>query len=260
MSHQYKANNLRTMEATKRRKYNNHYLRQRLAFAPMVANTLGQCGPDLLQFLWILADHHAQLNMGLPTEMEASLSTQQESDYRKIRGLKYHENRLRILTCIFEGITTRIFGSTFNLTCSPAYHRWLDQTRQNWLPLLPTTDNEPPTPSSQSSPDPSLPQSPSPSCTGQEQPSPQESKDTATDEAVPTLVTSEEHTASVNFLLSLNARVVSHRRHRSESGDTQDLRPSQRRRTLAASETPTPTHPMLTHSLTESAPLPNQFL
>ena len=260
MSHQYKANNLRTMEATKRRKYNNHYLRQRLAFAPMVANTLGQCGPDLLQFLWILADHHAQLNMGLPTEMEASLSTQQESDYRKIRGLKYHENRLRILTCIFEGITTRIFGSTFNLTCSPAYHRWLDQTRQNWLPLLPTTDNAPPTPSSQSSPDPSLPQSPSPSCTGQEQPSPQESQDTATDEAVPTLVTSEEHTASVNFLLSLNARVVSHRRHRSESGDTQDLRPSQRRRTLAASETPTPTHPMPTHSLTESAPLPNQSL
>ena len=143
MSHQYKANNLRTMEATKRRKYNNHYLRQRLAFAPMVANTLGQCGPDLLQFLWILADHHAQLNMGLPTEMEASLSTQQESDYRKIRGLKYHENRLRILTCIFEGITTRIFGSTFNLTCSPAYHRWLDQTRQNWLPLLPTTEMTP---------------------------------------------------------------------------------------------------------------------
>jgi hypothetical protein len=67
-------------------------------------------------------------------------STQQENDYRRFRGLKYHENRLRLLTCVFEGVTTRIIGQTFNLTCSPDYHRWLENTRQNWLPLLPTFD------------------------------------------------------------------------------------------------------------------------
>ena len=37
-------------------------------------------------------------------------------------------------------MTTRIIGQTFNLTCSPDYHRWLETTRQNWLPLLPTFD------------------------------------------------------------------------------------------------------------------------
>ena len=32
----------------------------RLAFALMLTNSLGQCGPELLQFLWNLADHYAQ--------------------------------------------------------------------------------------------------------------------------------------------------------------------------------------------------------
>jgi hypothetical protein len=44
------------------------------------------------------------------------------------------------LFCVFEGVTTRIIGQTFNLTCSPDYKRWLENTRQNWLPLLPTFD------------------------------------------------------------------------------------------------------------------------
>ncbi len=67
--------------------------RQRLAFAPMVANTLGQFGPNLLQFLWNLADHHAQLTYGLSIDTAVHLSTEQEMDYRKLRGLKCHENR-----------------------------------------------------------------------------------------------------------------------------------------------------------------------
>ncbi len=41
MVHGLKPNNLRAMETTKRYEYAYHYLRQRLAFAPMVANTLG---------------------------------------------------------------------------------------------------------------------------------------------------------------------------------------------------------------------------
>ncbi len=39
-----------------------------------------------------------------------------------------------------QGVTTRVLGATFNLTCSPAYHRWLDHMRSNWLPVLPTAD------------------------------------------------------------------------------------------------------------------------
>ncbi len=106
------------MESTKRHKYSTHYQRQRLAFAPMVANTLGQFGPYLLQFLWNLADHHAQLTYGFSIDTAMHLATEQEMDYRKLRGLKYQENRLRLLTCLFEAVASRVFGATFNLTCS----------------------------------------------------------------------------------------------------------------------------------------------
>ncbi len=46
------------------------------------------------------------------------------------------------MTCVYEGVTTRIIGQTFNLTCSPEYHRWLETTSHNWSPLaiVPTFD------------------------------------------------------------------------------------------------------------------------
>ncbi len=50
-THHFKSNTIQTMESTKRHKYSTHYQRQRLAFAPMVADTLGQFGTDLLQLL-----------------------------------------------------------------------------------------------------------------------------------------------------------------------------------------------------------------
>ncbi len=93
-----------------------------------------------LVFLWNLANHHAQLTCGFNIETAVNISNEQAMDYRKIRGLKYHENRLRLLTFLYEGVTTRVLGATFNLTCSPAYHRWLDHMRSNRLPVLPTTD------------------------------------------------------------------------------------------------------------------------
>ena len=39
-------------------------------------------------------------------------STQQVANYRKLIGQKYDENCQRILICIFEGITTSIYGIT----------------------------------------------------------------------------------------------------------------------------------------------------
>ena len=146
--HNFKPNTLQNMANSKCLKYATHYQRQRLAFAPIVANTLGQFGADTLQVLWNLADHQAQNAFGFTIDSPANValsqcsppSTQQENDYRRLRGLKYHENRLRLLTCVFEGVTTRIIGQTFNLTCSPDYHRWLETTRHNWLPILPPFD------------------------------------------------------------------------------------------------------------------------
>ena len=123
--HQYKSDTLQRMANSKNVKYAQHYQSQRLAFAPIVANSLGQFGADTLQFLWNLADNHAQTTTGLSLDIPHSQShsppsTQQDTDYQRLRGLKYHDNRLRLLTCVFEGITTRIIGQTFNLTCSPA--------------------------------------------------------------------------------------------------------------------------------------------
>ncbi len=87
-AHLFKANSLQTRSASKRKKNARHYLQQRLAFAPMVAGSLGQCGPDLLQLIFNSADHDTKLNLVYSTENTPSLSFQQEADYRKIRGRK----------------------------------------------------------------------------------------------------------------------------------------------------------------------------
>ncbi len=140
----FKLNTLQTLANLKCLKYASHYQQQWSAFAPIVANTLGEFGADTLQFLWNLADYQAQNTFGFTIDAPPNIasaqcsppSTQQEKDYSRLRGLKYHENCLRLLTCVFEGVTTRIIGQTFNLTCSPDYHTWLETTRHNWLPIL----------------------------------------------------------------------------------------------------------------------------
>ena len=71
------------------------------------------------------------------TPQSPAPSTQQAANYLKLRGQKYIENSQRILTCISEGITTSIYGITFNLTCSPQYTNWFEQLHQNWSPIIP---------------------------------------------------------------------------------------------------------------------------
>ena len=53
------------------------------------------------------------------------------------RGRKYHDNRLRLLTCIFEAVTERIFSATFHFSNSKHYRDRLKQTRHNWQTSLP---------------------------------------------------------------------------------------------------------------------------
>ena len=40
----------------------------------------------------------------------------------------------------FAGITTCLYGITFNLTCSPQYTKWFEQLRHNWSPIIPKFD------------------------------------------------------------------------------------------------------------------------
>jgi len=145
LHHQYKSDTLQHMTNSKNAKYAEQYQSQRYAFAPIVANSLGQFGADTLQLLWNLADNHAQIATGFSHNISHSHSTsppstQQDTDNQRLRGLKYHDNRLRLMTCVMEGITTLIIGHTFNLTCSPDYARWMEHTRHNWLSILPTYD------------------------------------------------------------------------------------------------------------------------
>ena len=117
---------------------------QRLAFAPMVANTLGQLGPDCLQFPWILADKDAQTQLhpdleSLPNAIitQGNNNSPYSIDSQRQRGRKYHDNRLRLLTCLFEAV---IFGATFHLSNSKHYIDSLEQARHNWQTSIPAYD------------------------------------------------------------------------------------------------------------------------
>ena len=54
-----------------------------------------------------------------------------------------HDNRLLLLTCIFEAVSEHIFGDTFHPSNSKHYRDWLKQTQvtQNkWQTSIPAYD------------------------------------------------------------------------------------------------------------------------
>ena len=69
-SHKFKSQNIANMEHQKRSKYLSAYHYAGMAFAPLVSNSLGQLGPDLLRVLWGLADHAARNQV--PVELQDS--------------------------------------------------------------------------------------------------------------------------------------------------------------------------------------------
>ena len=46
------------------------------------------------------------------------------------------QKKIKKLTTILAGITTRIYGITFYLTCSPQYTKWFEQLRHSWSPIF----------------------------------------------------------------------------------------------------------------------------
>jgi hypothetical protein len=141
-SHHVKEHTLREMERDKRRKYTDGYLRQGYAFAPMVANTWGQMGPDLLRFLWALANYaaHQQTEL-LPIRDRVSAPRSGDDDETRqrsakiLRGRLYHDYRLRMLTVIYESVAERVFGRTFGLVNNPLYRQW-SHSHEVWSPVL----------------------------------------------------------------------------------------------------------------------------
>jgi hypothetical protein len=103
-NHNFKPNTLLSISNSKCIQCADDYQRQCLAFAPIVANSLGQF--DTLQFLLNLVDHQAKNTFGFTIDLPSNItsrisppSTQQENNYTRVQGLKYHENSLRLLTC-----------------------------------------------------------------------------------------------------------------------------------------------------------------
>ena len=134
------------MEATKRNKYVSDYHAQGLAFAPLVSNSFGQFGPDLLRLLWRLADHAAHHH--LPSALQAApvldpaVNSQLQATHKRLRGHIYVQSTYKLLAAVFEGITERIYGRTFAFKTLPRYQEIIAARSQPWL--LPTPPSPPP--------------------------------------------------------------------------------------------------------------------
>ena len=145
--HSFKADAISNAEKLKQQKYTDLYQQLGFAFAPLVASSFGVCGPDLLRFLWAVADHAARYAYGLPLDVYLSLS-QPSSDHdpivdenRKLslkilRACLYNEYRLRTLTAIYEAATFRVFGRSFALNMCCFYREQLAASRATWQPMF----------------------------------------------------------------------------------------------------------------------------
>ena len=120
------------------------------AFAPLVVNTWGVFGPDLLRFLWAVADHDdaARNAMTLPfdglsqslsqppSSVSDSLSEEQLLSFKILRGRLYVDYRLRLLSTVHEAFTERVFGRTHALASLPEYLDFQAAVRAVWLPTI----------------------------------------------------------------------------------------------------------------------------
>ena len=91
----------------------------------MICNTLGQCGPDMLQFVWNLADRLARHHFGFnPIRIDQNSPTQaaeHDRDFQRLRDKLFNDYKLRLQTAIIEAVTMRVYGKYFALSCTPAY-------------------------------------------------------------------------------------------------------------------------------------------
>ena len=145
--HSFKADVISNAEKLKRRKYTDLYQQRGFAFAPLVASSFGVCGPDLLRFLWAVADHAARYAYDLPLDVYLSLSQpscdhdpvvdeKRKLSFKILRGRLYNEYRLRTLTAIYEAVTFRVFGRSFALNMCRFYREQLLVSRATWQPMF----------------------------------------------------------------------------------------------------------------------------
>jgi hypothetical protein len=147
--HVIKKNTIKAMEQSKRKKFRTAYREKGYAFAPIVANTWGNLGPDLLRFLWAVADHAARYHLALPqheiralpqsclTLSQDEMVTDKLADsFKALRGKLNNEYRQRMLTAVYEGVAERVWGRTHALSSYKYYHDTMALGRAAWQPVF----------------------------------------------------------------------------------------------------------------------------
>ena len=147
--HAIKKNTIKSMEQSKRAKFRTLYREKGYAFAPMVANTWGNLGPDLLRFLWAVADHAARYHLALPQHevralpqscltlsQDEMVTDKLEKSFKALRGKLNNEYRQRVLTAVYEGVAERVWGRTHALSANKYYHDTMALGRAAWQPVF----------------------------------------------------------------------------------------------------------------------------
>ena len=165
--HQLKKDSLADAEARKNRLYKADYHAHGCAFAPLACNSFGQQGPDLLRYLWLVADRHAQRQCsGLVSSSVVPVTDVQQSASASVSAFKacrarlYRQSVHEVLIAIYEAVTERVLGRTYALQAYPEYRAFFHapaSSRPGLLPCRPL-----PTPSSPPSSPPCPPLSSSP--------------------------------------------------------------------------------------------------
>ena len=150
-NHVCKPKCIATMETEKRSKYSTGYRDKGYAFAPMVANSWGVCGPDLIRFLWAIADHAARHCLSMPdadlrvlpqqlwgpqSASQTAAADSQVSAFKALRGCLNVEYRQRVLTAVYEATTERLYGRTYALSSFKCYRETLAHGRAVWQPVF----------------------------------------------------------------------------------------------------------------------------
>ena len=150
-NHVCKPKCIATMETEKRTKYSTGYRDKGYAFAPMVANSWGVCGPDLIRFLWAIADHAARHHLSMPdadlrvlpqqlwgpqSASQTAAADSQISAFKALRGSLNVEYRQRVLTAVYEATTERLYGRTYALSSFKCYRETLAHGRAVWQPVF----------------------------------------------------------------------------------------------------------------------------
>jgi hypothetical protein len=146
-SHVLKNDTLTHMEDSKCWHYTQKYHEQGCAFAPLAANTFGQFGPEFLRFLWTLADHAARYYIPVPLPVLPLSSGNAPFDsedqdfsqvvrFKHLRGRIFAQDRLQVLTAIYEAVTHRVHGHTFPIQTDACSSYWtaLSDLSSVWTP------------------------------------------------------------------------------------------------------------------------------